>query len=204
LSDDYHDYVIKEGKLVGRFEEMYQLCENPWPETEDDLDANPVSLRTAQLVNAEGRRNIFSLGCGKGLHLNWLAKRCPGVTVSGCDVSATAVQYCRERHPWIAARQMDVREFCDQRFEFDLLLLREIVWYILSDWDYLCRALAEKYRGRHVAVELSFYDRQSYGKGYFNGPSMFINKFPFKIKEILRHHCTRRQREGMLLVYGQI
>ena len=27
---DYKDYVIKDGKLVGAFEEMYQKVDNPW------------------------------------------------------------------------------------------------------------------------------------------------------------------------------
>jgi hypothetical protein len=29
-SDDYHDYVIKDGKFIGAFEEMYQNIDDPW------------------------------------------------------------------------------------------------------------------------------------------------------------------------------
>lgn len=29
-SKDYHDYVFKDGKFIGAFEEMYQNVEDPW------------------------------------------------------------------------------------------------------------------------------------------------------------------------------
>lgn len=29
-SKDYHDYVIKNGGFIGKFEEMYQNIEDPW------------------------------------------------------------------------------------------------------------------------------------------------------------------------------
>ena len=29
----YQDYVIKDGKLVGQFEEMYQNFEDPWEQS---------------------------------------------------------------------------------------------------------------------------------------------------------------------------
>lgn len=29
-SKDYHDYMIKDGKFIGKFEERYQNCEDPW------------------------------------------------------------------------------------------------------------------------------------------------------------------------------
>lgn len=34
-STDYHDYVIKEGKLIGEFEQMYQKSDGvPWHQNE--------------------------------------------------------------------------------------------------------------------------------------------------------------------------
>ena len=29
-SNDYHKYVIKDGKFIGDFETMHQNCEDPW------------------------------------------------------------------------------------------------------------------------------------------------------------------------------
>ena len=204
VSNDYHDYVIKDGRFIGRFEEMYRACDNPWPETEDDLNAMPCSVRTAQLIAAHKPARVLSVGSGKGLHLNWLARACPGTSFSGCEVSQTAVQESLKRYPHIPVTQLDVKDFTGRRWDFDLILFREVIWYILPYWESVCRELRANYAGRQIITELSFYDRQEYGKEYFDGPDEFVKKFPFQILEILRYHTTGLQREGMVMVYGTI
>jgi len=203
-SRDYHDYVIKDGKMVGRFEEMYRNCENPWPETEDDLDFLPTSSRTPVIINHYGYKRIFSVGSGKGMHLNWLLKKCPQIKAEGCEVSPTAVEICRKNFPKINTHVMDVAEFPKHDFDFDLILIRETIWYFLDHWQSFCNHLKEKYKGRHIIVELSFYDNQSYGTNFFDGPDEFVARFPFEVIEIVRHHVTDKQREGMIFVYGKI
>ena len=204
LSGDYHDYVIKDGRFVGRFEEMYRACDNPWPETEEDLNAMPCSVRTVQLIAANKPARVLSVGSGKGLHLNWLAKACPKTTFTGCEVSSTAVQESLKRYPHIPVTQLDAKDFAGRRWDFDLVLFREVVWYILPHWEGICRELKANYAGKQIIAELSFYDRQEYGKEYFDGPDEFVKKFPFPIIEVLRHHTTALQREGMVMVHGNI
>lgn len=203
-TNDYHDYVIKDGKLIGRFEEMYRNCDNPWPETEGDLDFLPTTSRTPLIINHYGHKRIFSVGSGKGMHLNWLRNKCPQIMVEGCDISATAVEICRVIYPEITTHVMSVAEFNYHYFNFDLILIRETVWYILDYWQAFCNHLKETYNGRHIIVELTFYDDQKYGNDYFDGPDEFIAKFPFDIIEIVRYHVTDKQREGMIFVYGKI
>jgi len=203
-SDDYHDYVIKDGRLVGSFEEMYQHCKNPWPETEADLDFLPTSSRTPQVINKYGYTRIFSVGSGKGMHLNWLQKKCPHIRAEGCEISETAVKFCWETYPGITAHVMSVSDFPSRDFDFDLLIIRETVWYILKDWQGFCDHLRQKYKGRHIIVELSFYDNQTYGTDFFDGPDEFVARFPFEILEIVRYHTTNKQREGMIFIYGKI
>ena len=204
ISNDYHDYVIKDGRFVGRFEEMYRACDNPWPETEEDLNAMPCSVRTAQLIAAHKPARVLSVGSGKGLHLNWLAKACPKTAFTGCEVSATAVQESLKRYPHIPVTQLDAKDFAARRWDFDLILFREVIWYILPYWEGICRELQANYGARQIITELSFYDRQEYGGEYFDGPDEFVKKFPFQILEILRHHTTGLQREGMVMVHGHI
>ncbi|MDP3396801.1 MAG: class I SAM-dependent methyltransferase [Methanoregula sp.] len=203
-SIDYHDYVIKNGKMVGRFEEMYRNCDNPWPETEDDLEFLPTSSRTPLIINRNEYKRIFSVGSGKGMHLNWLLKKCPQIIVEGCEVSPTAVGICNKNFPNITTHIMDVAEFPNHDFNFDLIVIRETTWYFLDQWQTFCYHLKEKYKDRHIIVELSFYDNQTYGKDIFDGPDEFIAKFPFEIIEIVRYHVTDKQREGMISVYGKI
>lgn len=203
-SNDYHDYVIKDGKFIGKFEEMYRACADPWPETEGDLNTMPCSVRTAQLIAARKPARVLSVGSGKGLHLNWLAGACPKTAFAGCEVSQTAVQESLKRYPHIPVTRLDAKDFAGRRWDFDLILFREVIWYILPHWDGICRELQANYAGRQIITELSFYDRQEYGREYFDGPDEFVKKFPFEVIEILRHHTTGLQREGMVMVYGTI
>lgn len=203
-STDYHDYVIRDGRFIGSFEEMYRTCENPWPETDEDLDANPVSSYAAALLARRGFKRVFSFGMGKGTHLNWLSGKAPGLTLAGCDISPTAIADARMRYPEIDASVANVDQFLAAEIDFDVLLLREVIWYILEDWARYCDTVKRKYAGRHVLAELTFYDEQGYGRQHFDGPDEFIARFPFAIEEVLRHHVSPLQREGMVLVLARI
>ncbi len=203
-SGDYHDYVIKNGKLIGRFEEMYRVCEDPWPETEVDLEANPCSTRSREILAAHGYKSVLSIGSGKGLHLNWLRKSCPDTRFFVCDVSETAVEHSKARYPQLEVEVGGPLAVLDGSRTYDLVIFREVVWYVLSEWETICRRLKEAYTGTSVLVELTFYDDQTYGNDHFDGPDEFVTRFPFEVREVLRHHLTRLQREGMLMVHGDI
>lgn len=53
---DYHDYVIKDGVFIGKFEEMYQKFDDPWHQIEnmhlyyDKLVTPPPQLRDSILT----------------------------------------------------------------------------------------------------------------------------------------------------------
>lgn len=202
-SDNYHDYVIKDGKFIGEFEQMYRNCSTPWPETEKDVENLPTSARTPVIITNCNIQNVYSLGCGKGMHLNWLSQKCPGVTFSGCDIAPSAVEACKRDYPHLAVTVGDIDSFMHEETNFDLLLLREVVWYFLDKWESFCTSL-QRYKGKHIIIELSFYDDQKYGTEHFDGPDDFINKFPFKIIEIVRFHTSKTQRNGMILLHAQI
>ena len=61
----YQDYVIKDGKLVGEFEEMYKDFDDPWEQTTREAWASEkaVGLNLIQKVKA---KRIIELGCGLG------------------------------------------------------------------------------------------------------------------------------------------
>lgn len=204
MSDDYHRYVIHNGEFVGRFEEMYEACEDPWPESVDDLNRNPVSTHTVTIIRRRQFKRVFSVGLGKGLHAAWIQSLVPGVEIEGCEISPTAEAHCRQQYPQIKSHCLSVEEFIHQTFDFDLLIMREILWYILPAWSEVATALARKYGGRHLVVELSFYDCQRYGLDYFDGPDELVRKFPFHIEEVVRHHVSAKQREGMISILARL
>lgn len=201
---DYHDYVFRGNRFVGEFEQMYRNCENPWPETESDYENLPTSSYIPTLLRSVSARSAFSLGVGTGGHLNWLSKKCPETVMLGSDISATAVRQCRERFPHLDVSVGSARDFARNPPHFDVLILREVIWYILDDIADLAEALLNCRQGSFVAVELSTYDDQNYGKEFFDGPDSLIERFPFEILELVRYHRSRQQMEGHILLWCRI
>ena len=109
-SDDYHEYVIKDGKLIGEFDQMYRKSENiPWHQDEQEnwLD---ISL-TIELLKGYGPfRQISDFGSGYGYFLKQIAQYC-GTNDSvlyGYDVSKTACVKGNSIFPDIVFHQFDL------------------------------------------------------------------------------------------------
>ena len=197
--NNYHDYVIKDGRFIGQFEQMYRDCENPWNEKGEYYDGSPCDVATKQLIRAQADPTTCSLGDGLGRFLDW-------VNVAGCgvEISATAHTLAKTMYPWLEFVNNDILAAMATHTEpFATYLFREVLWYILPDWQKICDILATKH-GALVIVELSFYDEQHYGKDYFDGPDDFITKWPFSIEKIVREHTTKHQREGRIMVAGRV
>ena len=99
---------------------------------------------------------------------------------------------------------MDIKDFEKYTFDFDVILFREILWYILPQWDFVIKTLKKRYKSKYIIIEISCYDNQTYGRKHFDGPDAIIKEFPFQIDEIVRHHLSPDQKEGMLLISAQI
>lgn len=72
-SKDYHDYVIKNGKLIGEFEQMYVKAERiPWRQDRAAyaLYSNFI-IEMMDSIN-EQYNNILDIGCGLGFFSNRL------------------------------------------------------------------------------------------------------------------------------------
>ena len=72
--DRYQDYVIKDGKFIGKFEEMYQKFDDPWHQSKDgnfdDLSKKVVAhfIRQYQITSS------VEFGCGLGNTMNFIQK----------------------------------------------------------------------------------------------------------------------------------
>jgi len=129
----YQDYVIKDGKLVGEFEEMYQDFEDPWEQTTREKHAFEKMV-TLEIIRREGYNRVVELGCGLGD----FTARIGDVTgtVLGVDVSETAIQKARIRHPRLSFTSADILNFDVYRqFRPDCFVLAEITWYVLEKLD---------------------------------------------------------------------
>ena len=92
----YQDYVIKDGKLVGEFEEMYQDFDDPWEQSERERFASEKAV-CINLIESLPIQNVVELGCGFGQLTNRIQKACPSVT--GLDLSPTAIKKASTFYP---------------------------------------------------------------------------------------------------------
>lgn len=68
--DNYQDYVIRDGKFIGKFEEMYQKFDDPWEQIAcvgDSYSRHATSLS----INSMKLHNILEIGCGLGGGVNF-------------------------------------------------------------------------------------------------------------------------------------
>ena len=69
--EKYQDYVIKEGKLVGEFEQMYQDFEDPWEQSEREKFASEKAVHV-NLIESLSCGSVVELSCDKALaDLEW-------------------------------------------------------------------------------------------------------------------------------------
>jgi len=86
------------GDALGWFEALYAQAGDdaaiiPWA----DLTPNPNLTAWLDANSAQVPGRVLEIGCGLGDDAEELARR--GFRVTACDISATAIAWCRRRHP---------------------------------------------------------------------------------------------------------
>ena len=67
----YQDYVIKDGQLVGEFEQMYVDFDDPWEQTTRELHSIEKIIGI-QLLKKNGHIRPLVYGCGLGMYTQML------------------------------------------------------------------------------------------------------------------------------------
>lgn len=177
----YHDYVIKDGKFIGEFEKMYQVCENPWNQCSVDYIENSFSRTTTILnLNRLGIKSVVEFGCGLGFYTNMICRHA-GVTVKGVDISKTAIERARKTFPELEFA-VDSATNISRYGNFEAVLFAEITWYILNDIDEIFRLMLQHFKGKYFFHNLVFYKgQQRYGTEFFTSLKEFIEYVPFEL-----------------------
>lgn len=164
----YQDYVIKDGKLIGKFEEMYQKFDDPWHQKEC-LDYSYIRHVTNVSIRKYEINSLLEVGCGLGAFTNFMVKNNPLVNVEGIDISETAIQKAKINYPDIKFKVGNLLEYSEKKLDYDALLFSEIMWFILQDLDMIKNNFRNNFTGKLVIVNQTFYKNgiQEYGKEYF-------------------------------------
>ena len=181
MEPDYHDYFLVDGQHIGRYEDMYRDCADPWRIEE----LGPRLDMLAALLLLEGRLDrvgrFLDIGAGLGLFTGLLAQAVwrvnPGARGLVTDISPTAVARAgiRLADPRLDFQALDARSpdssWPDQIF--DLVVMAQVLWGLLENLDNALAGLARLLPpGGLMLVSQHFPapGRQNYGADLVAGP----------------------------------
>lgn len=176
-SSDYRDYVFKDGRFVGAFEEMYRHAgEVPWHQDRNafgifsDLDIAILK----HFRRTHGFRSVCDLGCGLGYMSERIRAEVGAVegaplSVHGIDLSATAIEAARRRFPLASFEVADPlkSDLGHLAGRFDLVFVKEVLWYVLEGIERFFEVLGSL-STRFIHISQSFPEVDDYvGKSLF-------------------------------------
>lgn len=145
-SRDYHDYVFRDGKLVGEFEAMYRNSEGtPWHQNEQENWVD-VRLTREMLGNVGPFSDIHDLGCGLGHYLA-IMRDMAGSDACRCfgyDISETACEKAKKTWPRFTFAQFDLTSPVPSALKASaagapgakrLFIIRGTLWYVFPKLD---------------------------------------------------------------------
>ena len=150
MKNKYHKYVFDNNKFVGNFEEMYQNEKTDYDSwLQSDLRDYGYQLSLA-ILNQYNFNTILDIGCGKGLFTSLLKKK--NNTVTGWDISKTAVEKARVAYHDIAFGERDISEsvFIPNN---DIIILREVLSYV-KNWKDVLKRISKKTNYVFVSLDL--------------------------------------------------
>jgi len=187
----YQDYVIRDGRLIGEFEEMYRDHQDPWQQAQlNALESEKsVGISLAKRLGLFcGVKKVMEIGCGFGHYTQRFSEI--GFETIGIDISKTAIHKARELHPKCRFEVGQINDYSSlKKFSPDLIVMSEITWYILEDLkaflDFLRRDMPHVY----IIHILTTYPsgEQKYGHEYFTNLSeikLFFNMLYIESGEV--------------------
>jgi SAM-dependent methyltransferase len=197
----YQDYVIKDGTLIGNFEEMYhESSKIPWHQDEtayaifSDLDI--VILKNMQ--KSYNFQKVADIACGLGYFTQRVADEVLiENNISGFDISETAVKQANQRFPQISFQVLDILKKVPLKLKnaYDLVICKECHWYVLHQLDYFQKQLLD-ISSAYVYICQSFPENDTYlGKEVFPNPETLLS-FWSKRCEVIYTNIETDQKYG--------
>lgn len=185
--NSYQDYVIRDGKLIGEFEQMYIDYEDPWLQSsrEKYSSERAIAINWCQSLSENNDKlKVLELGCGLGHFSNRLAQS--GFEVLGIDISSTAISKAKSLYGSVSFKAGDILDFdIYDQFQPDVIIMSEITWYVLDKLEDYLTYLRVKFPGMHLIHLLTTYPlgEQSYGRDYFTNQSEILDYFKLSYLE---------------------
>lgn len=129
----YQDFVIRDGRFIGKFEEMYQRFEDPWEQTKREAYSSDKAV-ALNLIQKYDCRNVVEFGSGLGHFTNRISEITDAVV--GIEVSKTAVKKSKAEFGSLEFRcaSFPDLDYLRER-QPDCIVMAEITWYVLDQLD---------------------------------------------------------------------
>lgn len=177
--ETYHDYVIKDGKFIGKFNEMYSKFEDPWTQS---TQPNKYS-RMAGLIHLKNFniKSVLECGCGLGYYADWIYREL-NIIPKSVDISETAIEKAKTLFPHLDFEVADISTDLKKYKNVEGVIFAEIIWYILPNLKDIFKVLETDFKNKYLIVNQVFYKgTQKYGTDYFTNLKEFINYVPFTL-----------------------
>jgi 2-polyprenyl-3-methyl-5-hydroxy-6-metoxy-1,4-benzoquinol methylase len=170
----YQDLVIKDGKFVGKFEEMYKKFSDPW----HLLDKNKQGLNLiyqiifnyCEQVRSSKKLVTLEIGCGyPQISYELYLKK---FKVYGTDIYETIIKKSKKKYPKLK-NNLFVSNFLNfslyEKIKPDIIILSDITWYVLPELKQFIRWYKNLKSKTYLIHSLAVYGKnyQKYGKEYF-------------------------------------
>jgi SAM-dependent methyltransferase len=146
-STDYHDYVIKDGKLIAQFEQMYRnACDIPWRQNQQESWID-VRLTKELLEDEKNISRVIDYGCGTGHYLDILVRSMGGSGL-GFDISETAVVKAQSNFPNYSFKTGDLMN--PNSFdvasinEESIHVIRGTLWYVFPKLSVVIKNIVDQ------------------------------------------------------------
>lgn len=142
----YHDFVFRDGKLVGDFEGMYAAERAKGYDSWKSGDSRHLRNRITNEILADYNfETVLDIGCGKGTATQYLKRQ--NNQVLGIDISQTAIDRAKETFPDI---HFECRKASPVAGNYDLISMQAVLAYI-PEWKELIWSASTKTRYAVVA-----------------------------------------------------
>jgi len=186
----YQDYVIRDGKLIGEFEEMYKDFEDPWEQTTRKEYASEKAV-VINLIKKSHAKKLIELGCGFGHFTNKINKSVDHIL--GVDISETAINKAKSLYPNCEFVVGDILDFdIYDKYQPDVIVMAEITWYVLDKLDDFKSYLKNNLPNTQLIHLLTTYPAgtQQYGKEKFTNLEQIMDYFQMSYLEYGEITCS--------------
>lgn len=187
----YQDFVIKDGKFVGKFEEMYKKFSDPWGLIKNNLNSQNLNYQIiynyCDKVKKIKKKNFLTtleIGCGYPQISNNLCNN--GFNSFGTDISKTVIVKSKKKYPKLK-KKLFISNFDNyelyNKINPDIIILSDITWYILPELKNFLKWFKKIKKKTYLIHSLAIYEKkkQKYGKSYFYDMNTIIKFFNLKL-----------------------